>query len=94
MSEKEKLYLKLNKFQSKKHGDKVKPDFYFGAREAFDWLYDHFLHEFDEDYTMIDELNYLISISKKSKQISSPIGDHHVPMLRAIKKLLQQIQGG
>ena len=40
---------------------------------------------------LITEMDYLISISRKSKQKSSPLGKHHVPMLKAIKSLLTPI---
>ena len=43
-----------------------------------------------EDDEMIPEMDYLISISSKSKQISSPIGDHHVPVLRKIRRFLKE----
>ena len=37
---------------------------------------------------LIGEMDYLISVSRKSKQTSSPIGKHHVPMLKAIRSIL------
>ena len=38
---------------------------------------------------LIAEMDYLISISRKSKQKSSPIGDHHIPILKAIRKIIK-----